>query len=254
MASGKQQSGKKGGKKGKKKVIEAMTRKEWYDVVAPANFKTRQFAKTICNKTIGNNIAADNLRGRVYEANLGDLNQSNDRDEPYRKIKFCVQDVQGRNLLTQFHGMDLTMDRVRCMLKKWCTTIEATIDVKTKDGYEMRLFVIGFSTKNKNQVSKNCYANMRLVRAVRYRMTKIVKNRISQQDITKAVNDLTHDVISDLLFKRCNPLLPLRDVKIRKIKMLRTPRVDREELLKNHGEIPESKEGLVAEVEVAETA
>jgi small subunit ribosomal protein S3Ae len=118
----------------------------------------------------------------------------------------------------------------------------------------MRLFVIGFSTKNKNQVSKNCYANMRLVRAVRYRMNKIVKNRIATQDITKAVNDLTHDVISDLLFKRCNPLLPLRDVKIRKIKMLRTPRVDREELLKNHGEVPESNEGKTVEVETAEAA
>ena len=55
------------------KIVEPMTRKEWYDVVAPANFEKRQFAKTICNKTQGLKIAGDNLRGRVYEVNQADL-------------------------------------------------------------------------------------------------------------------------------------------------------------------------------------
>ncbi|RNF20155.1 40S ribosomal protein S3a [Trypanosoma cruzi] len=112
MTLGKNKRISKGGKRGKKKAQETMSRKEWYDVVAPKNFEVRQFGKTICNKTQGTKIAADYLRGRVYESNLADLNKTQGDDDAYRKVKFVVQEVQGRNLLTQFHSMEMTSDRV----------------------------------------------------------------------------------------------------------------------------------------------
>jgi small subunit ribosomal protein S3Ae len=244
MAVGKNKRLSKGGKKGsKKKIAEPMTRKEWYDVVAPANFKTRQFGKTICNKTVGIKLAADNLRGRVYSACLADLNQANDKDLPYRKMKFAVQEVQGRNLLTQFHGMDLSTDRLRSLVRKWCTQIEATVDAKTADGYVLRVFTIAFTTKQRNQLSKNCYAKQHLVKWVRSRTTKLIQRRLSRCDINQAVTLMTQDILSDQIHKRCNPIVPLRDVKIRKVKVIRTPKLDAQKLLDAHGnKIPASVE------------
>merc|ERR1719387_1474186 len=121
MAVGKNKRMSKGGKRGaKKKVVEPMLRKEWYDVVAPANFEKRQFAKTICNKTQGLKIAADNLRGRVYEVNQADLvNDAPTKDQAFRNVKF---------------------------------------EVMTADGYTPRLFVMAFTKKQKTQLSKNCYS------------------------------------------------------------------------------------------------
>ena len=158
MAVGKNKRMSKGGKRGaKKKIVEPMLRKEWYDVVAPANFEKRQFAKTICNKTQGLKIAADNLRGRVYEVNQADLvNDAPTKDQAFRNVKFEVQEVAGRNLLTQFHSLRLTTDKMRSLVRKWCTLIEAPVEVKTADGYTLRLFVICFTKKQKNQLSKNC--------------------------------------------------------------------------------------------------
>ena len=37
----------------------------------------------------------------------------------YRKFKLMAEDVQGKNVLTNFHGMDLTTDKLRSMVKKW---------------------------------------------------------------------------------------------------------------------------------------
>jgi len=255
MAVGKNKRVAKGGKRGNKKQIkEPMSRKEWYDVVAPTSFKSRQFTKTICNKTQGLKIASDNIRGRVFEANLADLEGVANRDHPFRKVKLIAQDVIGRNVLTQFHSMSLTTDKLRSMFRKWCTTIESIIDAKTSDGYTVRLFIICFTNRQPNQLSKNCYCATRLEKWVRYRMSKIVQKRLAKCDINQTVTQLTHDILTDTLAKRCNTIVPIRDVKITQVKLLKVPRYDSQKLLDAHGEIPVSIEDQVRVVIAAPEA
>ena len=68
-------SQKKISKKAKgKKIIDTMAKKEWYDVRAPNQFKERQVCKTLVSRTAGLRIASDGLKGRIFDANLGDLN------------------------------------------------------------------------------------------------------------------------------------------------------------------------------------
>lgn len=76
----------------------------------------------------------------------------------FRKFRLIAEDVQGRNVLTNFHGMDLTTDKLRSMVKKWQTLIEASADVKTTDGYLLRVFCIGFTNKDQSSQRKTCYA------------------------------------------------------------------------------------------------
>ena len=37
----------------------------------------------------------------------------------FRKFRLISEDVQGKNLLTNFHGMDMTTDKLRSLVKKW---------------------------------------------------------------------------------------------------------------------------------------
>lgn len=46
-------------------------------------------------------IASDGLKGRVFEVSLADLN--NDEDQAFRKMKLRAEDVQGKNVLTNFY-------------------------------------------------------------------------------------------------------------------------------------------------------
>lgn len=246
MAIGKNKRVSKGKGKAKKKVVDPMSRKEWYDVVAPAIFANRQFCKTIGNKTIGDKLGANNFANRVFQTTLADLTGSTTKDEPFRKVKFIVKDVQGRNLLTQFYGMDLTADRTRSLLRKWCTTIEGDVVARTADGYELRLFLLAFTRRQQKQTSKNCYAKSRLVKWVRLRMTRIIQRMFKRLELNKVVALLAQDTVSDVLFKRCNPIVPLRDVKIRKVKLIKAPKFDAQKFLDGHGVVPSSSEGLVA--------
>merc|ERR1712044_88947 len=113
------------------------------------------------SRTQGTKIASDGLKGRVFETSMADL--QND-EVAYRKFKLVAEEVQGRNVLTNFHGMDLTTDKLCSMVKKWQTLIEAHIDVKTTDGYLLRVFCIGFTQKQQHSTKKHCYAQSQQIR------------------------------------------------------------------------------------------
>ena len=53
------------------------------------------------------------------------------------------------------------------MVKKWQTMIEARVDVKTSDGYTLRLFCVGFTKKRQNQIKKTSYAQTQQVKVRR---------------------------------------------------------------------------------------
>jgi len=68
--------------------------------------------------------------------------------------------------------------------------IEAHVDVKTTDGYLLRLFCIGFTTRRQNQVKKTAYAQSTQVRAIRRKMVELMTREVSSNDLKEVVNKL----------------------------------------------------------------
>ncbi|CAG0895098.1 unnamed protein product [Cyprideis torosa] len=237
MAVGKNKGLNKGGKKGaKKKIVDPFTRKDWYDVKAPSIFKTRQVGKTLVNRTQGTKIASEGLKGRVFEVSLADLQSDQDAERSTRKFRLIAEEVQGKNVLTNFHGMDLTTDKLRYMVKKWQTLIEANVDVKTSDGYLLRLFCIGFTKKVQESSRRTAYAQHHQVKQIRRVMTDIMSKEVDKSDLKSVVSKLMPDTIAKDIEKACNAIYPLHDVCIRKVKVLKKPRFDMSKLLEMHGE------------------
>jgi len=112
----------------------------------PTIFDVRVPTLTPCNKTAGQKIAADSLRGRVFEISLGDL-QNKSNNEAWRKMKVQVEEVKGYDCYTNFHGMDVTRDKLCTLVKKWHSLIEAFVQCKTSDGYLLRMFAIAFTRR-----------------------------------------------------------------------------------------------------------
>ncbi|KAL1501480.1 hypothetical protein ABEB36_006794 [Hypothenemus hampei] len=245
MAVGKNKGLSKGGKKGvKKKIVDPFTRKDWYDVKAPSMFTTRQVGKTLVNRTQGTKIASEGLKGRVFEVSLADLQNDNDAERSFRKFRLIAEDVQGRYVLTNFHGMDLTTDKLRSMVKKWQSLIEASADVKTSDGYLLRVFCIGFTQKDPQYSQrKTCYAKHTQIRQIRKKMVDIMTRDIQSSDLKEVVNKLLPDSIAKDIEKACQGIYPLHDVYIRKVKVLKKPRYELSKLLELHGDSKSSAEG-----------
>ncbi|XP_033631378.1 40S ribosomal protein S3a-like [Asterias rubens] len=234
MAVGKNKRLTKGGKKGsKKKIVDPFTKKEWYDVKAPAMFNVRNIGKTLCSRTQGTKIASDALKGRVFEVSLADL--QND-EVAFRKFRLMVEEVQGKSCLTNFHGMNLTRDKYCSMVKKWQTMINANLDVRTTDGYLLRLFCVGFTKRRQHQIKKTAYAQSTQVRAIRKKMVEIMQRECSTSDLKDVVNKLIPDSISKEIEKYCQGIYPLHEVHVRKVKVLKKPKFDIGRLMELHGE------------------
>ena len=178
--------------------------------------------------------ANDYLKGRIVEISLADLNK--DEEQGFRKIKLRIDEVQGKNCLTNFHGMDFTSDKLRSLVRKWQSLIEAHVDVKTTDGYLVRMFAIAFTKRRQAQVRKTTYAQSGQIREIRKKMFEIMTREASSCDLKELVQKFIPEAIGREIEKATRSIYPLQNVFIRKAKILKAPKFDVSKLLELHGE------------------
>lgn len=166
--------------------------------------------KTLVNRTTGLKNANDALKGRIFEVSLADLQK--DEDHAFRKVKLRVDEVQGKNCLTNFHGLDFTSDKLRSLVRKWQSLIEANVVVKTTDDYLLRLFCIAFTKRRPNQVKKTTYAQSSQIRAIRKKMVEIMARDASSCTLAQLTQKLIPEVIGREIEKATQGIYPLQNV------------------------------------------
>jgi small subunit ribosomal protein S3Ae len=174
------------------------------------------------------------LKGRVVETSLGDLNKN--ESLAWCKFKLRIDDVVDKNCLTNFHGMVMTSDKHRSLIRKWQSLIEANVDVRTTDGYLLRLFAIGFTARRANQIKDTTYAQSSQVKAIRKKMFEIMIREASTCDLQAFVAKLIAESIPAQVIKETQMIYPLSLVHIRKVKVLKTPKFDPYKLMEIHAE------------------
>ena len=219
----------KGRKGGKKKVGERFLKKEWWNIKAPGMFMKRMFTQSPVNQTVGKKLASESMKGRVFEANLGDLNSGY---EANKKIKLIVEDADGKSkvALTNFYGLECTRDYLCSLIRKWHTLIDLFVDCKTSDGFLMRFFVVAFTANEYKQKKAICYANRSQVKQMRAIMTKIITKVCKTSTLKDLVGKVLGKELTDEMAQKCKHIFPLENVTIRKVKSIKRPRVDMAQL------------------------
>jgi small subunit ribosomal protein S3Ae len=134
--------------------------------------------------------------------------------------------------------MDLTRDTLCSLIRKWHTLIETQVDVKTPDGYIVRLFAIAFTEKRKKQVKKTCYAQTSQIKAIRAKITELLLAKGSANEFKELVKVLITDTIGDEIKKATSTIFPLQNARIRKVKVIKRPRFDVSRLLDLYKDVP----------------
>jgi small subunit ribosomal protein S3Ae len=239
----------KGRKGAKKRVGERFLKKEWWNIKAPGMFGKRLFTQSPVNQTVGKKLASESMKGRVFEANLGDLNQGY---ETHKKLKLIVEDADGKSkvALTNFYGLECTRDHLCSLIRKWHTLIDTFVDCKTSDGFLMRFFIVAFTSMYKTmknpkkmvlQKKATCYANRSQVRQMRAIITKIITKECKASTMKDLVYKVLGNEITEEMAKKCKPIFPLENITIRKVKSIKRPKVDINQLNEMHAAVEGEK-------------
>ena len=190
----------------------------------------RSFTKSPVNVSAGKKLSSDTMKGRVYESNLGDLHNINS----YKKIQLIVDDTasgENKTALTNFHGIDTTKDHLCSLIMKWHSLIETFVDVKTTDGFLLRLFPIAFTQRNKYQLRATTYAQVSQIKQIRKRMREIIAKFVSRHTLKDVVNNLIHETLSKEMTDAAKKIFPIKHCIIRKVKTIKRPRYDSNKII-----------------------
>ena len=145
--------------------------------------------------------------------------------------------------------MSFTSDKLRALVRKWQTLIEAHVDVKTTDGYLIRLFAIAFTRRRQSQVRKTTYAQSSQIREIRKKMFEIMTREATNCDLKELVLKFVPEAIGREIEKATRGIYPLQNVYIHKAKILKAPKFDLSKLLELHGESTDVSSPMLVKVE-----
>jgi small subunit ribosomal protein S3Ae len=155
-----------------RKIKDKWKAKVWYNLLAPEMFNKQLLGETPTD-------TPDKLVGRVTEVTVQDL--TGDFSKMHIKLAFRVSQVAGQDALTQFVGHDMTSDYIRRLTRRKRTRTDLTVDVVTKDGWNVRVKPMAI-TDRRIQSSKQ--------RVIRTIMTKLVADVAAKQSIGEFVKGI----------------------------------------------------------------
>nr|6RM3_SB0 Chain SB0, eS1 [Vairimorpha necatrix] len=214
---------KKGSKKNQK--IDNFTKKEWYNLKAPSVFPNNVCGKTMATRTSNKQDLSTLLIGRKFEVNQADL--TGNLEEHARKFSFRVNEVRGKDCIGVFDGMHMTSDKIKGIVRKWHTLIEAEKDIVTKDGAILRVFVNAVTKKTPACTSKRVYCKSSDEKRIRKVMFDIIEEELKDQDISKIMKKLSQEVIGKNIEKAGSAIYPLQNCCVIKVKTVKKAREER---------------------------
>jgi len=225
MAKGKNQKISKKGNAAKRMEKHPFLKKKWYKLISPPTVgNSVMVGYTPVNKTMGTKLSKDGLMNRVCECSHGDIKEGT--QFPWKKIKMQVEEVKSGNCYTSFYGIDMVREKLFYFLRKKMSLIDVFADVKTQDGYILRVFVTTFTARKSGQVKTNTYAKSSQIRAIRKLFVKILTKKAQTSNIADYTANILNNTVADNLQNKGSQIFPLGTVLVRKVKVLKKSKID----------------------------
>src|SRR6266568_1370398 len=165
-----------------RKIKDKWKAKVWYNLLAPEMFNKQLLGETPTD-------TPDKLVGRVTEVTVQDL--TGDFSKMHIKLAFRVSHVQGQDAQTQFVGHDMTSDYIRRLTRRKRTRTDLTVDVVTKDAWNVRVKPMAI-------------------------MAKTVSDVAAKQSIGEFVKGIISGDLAKTIALGCKPIHPVSRVEVRK--------------------------------------
>jgi small subunit ribosomal protein S3Ae len=219
-----------------RKVKDKWKAKEWYKLYAPRMFNQVELGETPSSEPSA-------LMGRNTEVTVHEL--TGDFSKMHIKIRFSVSDIRGLEAHTSFVGHDLTSDYVRRLTRRKRTKTDHVVDVRTKDGFLLRVKPMSI-TEQRIQAAQET--------AIRNIMDKTLTDLAANMTVSEMVKSIITGDMSKELSNAAKVIIPIKRIEVRKSEVLEvgTAAADEPSIQERFGQEAAAQAAAQAEVATAE--
>ncbi len=185
-----------------KRIRDKWRSKVWYMVMTPPYFGNIELGAIPADEP-------EKLIGRVVDATLYDI--TNDFSHQYMKLRFQINELDGKNAKTIFKGHEYSRDYLRSLVRRRTTKVDGLFKVTTKDGYTIRVAVSAF-TLSRIKTSQE--------KVLRQIMDKIMKNKAKALTMDQFAQEMVLGKIASDIYNDAKRIAPLRHVGVRGSKVV----------------------------------
>jgi len=195
----------KGRKRGREKPTDNWKTKQWFVVEAPKMFENKEIALAPAQEI-------EQILGRTFTTTLFDL--TGNYKFMHLKLFFRAYDIKAGKVQTKFHGSDIARDYLRSLVRRSTTRIDGILNLKTKDGYQIRIFSLMFTQRRIKRSQQDA------IRAIMFDQIKLAAEQFSFEEF---VNEAVSGKMAGVLQDQCKSVVPIRTADIMKIKVVGEP-------------------------------
>ncbi len=181
--------------------------KAWYNLTAPDMFNRASLGETLSDEP-------EKLVGRKTVVSHQDL--SGDYSKAHVKLAFEVYAIKGNDALTRFIGHDFRKDYVIRLARRRRTKIDGVFDLKTKDGYVVRVKPLAIAEKRIKTTQE---------KGIREAMGVIVDEWAQKMTFSEFVKAMLSGEVADAATKQCRTIFPVRKLEIKKSQVISFPEI-----------------------------
>jgi len=190
------------------RVKDKWTTKKWFTLLAPEYFGMVEVGETPAS-------SPDLVVGRTVETTLADIIGDASNQNPYKKLIFKVYRIAGDKAYTKFHRFELMREYLNSLIRRRTSKIEDVVDIKTADGYLLRVKPVIFTVKRCKTSQKS---------AIRKISREIILNKASL-NFVQFLQECILGKIPSEIYKGTKKIYPIRRVEIRRIELLGEPKM-----------------------------
>lgn len=190
----------------KKKASEKQKAKEWYKVLAPEKYDSRE---------LGEVAASDPklLVNRIIPVSLSDLTGKFSQSSLYTSLDFRVKEVKGKSAHTELIGHCLSPSYLRTFVRRRRTVLHSVLDVSTRDEKEVRLKLVAVT---REKISETQRKNLRRVIEDEVRLAS------KEHAYYELMDELMYGRLATRVFNKAKDVTPMSRVEFRKSELKET--------------------------------
>lgn len=190
----------------KAKVVDKWKSKQWYSVLAPQSFDSKEIAEIISSDE-------GNLKNRVVSLSLAQITGQPSQSAIFTSLKFRIGEVKGKSAYTKLIGHEISPSYIKTLARRSRSIINVVHDLKTKDDQSVRVKLLAISGSEVSQNTKKNIYNA---------IMEELKKMSSEHAYDQLMQEIIFGKLASKIFNRLKQITMMRRVEVRKSELKET--------------------------------